>query len=458
MPPLAPRPAPRSTAGSTARCRIVATARWTALLVAGGTALLGAAAVALVLLPPPSWEAWQYGLLALEFSLVFAALAAVGLVLALLGRFRGGRDTAGQGTAGRDRAGRDRAGRDAAGRNAAGRDWAGRADRWRRRLAAVAAAANAAVLALAVVPPAAIWSTARDEGVRLSLAEYTAGLSTTADRAPETRVYLRPDDAPADELVLDVWEPAEREDDTPLPIVVNVHGGADDLPQSLLPRWDTWLADGGRVVFDVDYRFFPDGDWSVPVSDVKCAIGWAREHAAEYGADPDRVAVTGQSAGGLLALLATYTSAEEIPPNCDVPGPEADAVVAWYSVADGTERAPEVPWRQRHSPLGDELVEDSARMAGGTPAEVPEEYERMSPIHHVRADSPPTLLVMSGHDLFLGTEDNRRLAARLESAGVAHQHMEIPWAEHMFDLNWGGFASQLTRHTLDDFLTEHLRD
>ncbi|PDP85849.1 esterase [Glycomyces fuscus] len=419
------------------RNRAAAAARWLATALAGATALLGAGAAALVLLPPPSWNAWQYGLLVLEFSLVFAALAAAGLVLALL-------------AAGRPRPrGREGAGRPPHARNTG--------TVWRRRLAASAAAVNGALLVAAVVPPASIWSTARAESARLDLGEYAAGLSTSADREPETRVYLHVDGASGpQELELDVWEPAEREGDVPLPIVVNVHGGAEDLPQSLLPRWDAWLADSGHVVFDVDYRYFPDGDWSAPVSDVKCAIGWAREHAAEYGADPGRVAVTGQSAGGLLALLAGYGSAGEIPPSCDVPDTGVDAVVAWYAVADGTAEAPDVPWRQRNSPMGEELLEESERLMGGSVEELPEEYAMISPITYVSPEVPPTLLITSGHDLFVDPEDNRRLAARLDAAGVPNRHLEIPWTEHMFDLNWGGFASQLARHGLDGFLDEHL--
>ncbi|NKZ01868.1 alpha/beta hydrolase [Nocardiopsis alborubida] len=424
------------------RNRAAAAARWLATVLAGTTALLGAGAAALVLLPPLSWNAWQYGLLVLEFSLVFAVLAVFGLALALA-------------AAGRPRP-RTREG---AGRNAGARSTGAV---WRRRLAAAAAAANGAVLVAALVPPASVWSAARAEGARLDLGEYAAGLATSADRAPETRVYLRTgesavgDASDPQDLELDVWEPAEREGEAPLPIVVNVHGGAEDLPQSLLPRWDAWLADSGHVVFDVDYRYFPDGDWSVPVSDVKCAIGWAREHAAEYGADPGRVAVTGQSAGGLLALLAGYSSDEEIPPSCDVPDTGVDAVAAWYSVADGTAGAPEVPWRQRHSPMGEDLLEESERLMGGSLEELPEEYAMSSPITYVSPEVPPTLLIMPGHDLFLGPEDNRRLAARLDAAGVPHRLLEIPWAEHMFDLNWGGFASQVARHGLDGFLDEHL--
>ena len=399
--------------------------RWSALVLASATALVGTGAAALILLPPLSWEAWQYGLLMLEFSLFLAALSAIGLVLALLSR---------------------------------GRAPERRLRPGRARLAATAAVVNGALLVMALVPPAALWSTARTEGVRLDLGQYTAGFATDTDRAPRTHVYLRTEDGPhgPEELELDVWEPAERDGDAPLPIVVNVHGGADDLPQSLFPRWDTWLADGGHVVFDVDYRHFPDGNWSASVSDVKCAIGWAREHAEEYGADASRLAVNGQSAGGLLAMLAAYTSNEQIPPSCDVPDVGVDAVVAWYSVADGTADAPRVPWRQRHSPIREELDEGAERMTGGTLEEVPEEYASMSPITHVSPDVPPTLVITSGHDLFLDPEDNHRLVSRLDAAGVAHRHLELPWTEHMFDINWGGFASQTTRHVLDDFLSEHL--
>ena len=367
-------------------------------------ALPGIAALALVLLPPPSWEGWRFALLALEFSLLSALPALFGLALALLVRGRWGGTLAG---------------------------------------------ANALLLVLALVPSAALWNTARTEDAPLDLGAYTAGPATDTDREPLTTTYHRVD---GESLELDVWEPAEPSGD-PLPIVVNVHGGADDLPQSLLPRWDTWLADEGRVVFEVDYRFFPDGAWRKSVADVRCALGWIHENAAEYGGDPGRIAVTGQSAGGLLALLSTYT--DEVEPSCDTEVPDVSAVIAWYSVTDGTSDAP-IPWRQRHSPVGDELLESSERMVGGTPEDLPQEYEAMSAIHRITADTPPTLVITAGHDLFLDPEDNRRLVARLDEAGVSHDHLELPWTEHMFDLNWGGFASQIARHSVNGFLHEHL--
>lgn len=367
--------------------------------------LTGVAALALVLAPPPSWDGWQLALLTLEFSLLLTLPALFGLALALVVRGRWGWTLAG---------------------------------------------ANALLLVLALVPSAALWNTARTEEAPLSLGAFTAGPATETDRDPLTLTYHHVDDEP---LLVDVWEPAEPADE-PLPIVVNIHGGADDLPQSLLPRWDTWLADGGRVVFEVDYRFFPDGAWEESVADVRCALGWVHENAAEYGGDPDRIAVTGQSAGGLLALLATYT--DRTAPSCDTEVPDANAVIAWYSITDGTTDMPEIPWRQRHSPIGDELLASSERMVGGPPEDFPEEYEAMSPIHLVTQDTPPTLVITAGHDLFLDPEDNLRFVDRLHEADVPHEHLELPWTEHMFDINWGGFASQITRHSIDGFLDEHL--
>ena len=391
------------------------TGRKLALTLAGVTATTGTAAVALVLLPPFSWTVWQYALLTLEFSLFLALAAAFGTALALA------------------------------------------CTRSEHRRAPIALTTiNATVLLAALVPSATLWSTARDTGTELSPTEYTAGLATSTDRDPTTLVYttLLDQDGTHD-LELDIWE-ATTPPEEPLPVVVNVHGGAEDLPQSLLPRWDTWLADEGHIVVEVDYRYFPDGRWSVPVADVRCALGWVHDNIADHGGDPDRIALTGQSAGGLLTLLAAYTPEEDITPSCEVPHVEPNAVIAWYSVTDGTADAPEVPWRQRHSPIGQELLESSEDMVGGSLDQRPEEYAAMSPIEHIRPELPPTLLLMSGHDLFLDVEDNRRFAARLDEHGVEHQLVELPWTEHMFDLNWGGFASQIARHQIGSFLDQHL--
>ncbi|ACU96422.1 alpha/beta hydrolase [Saccharomonospora viridis] len=388
-----------------------------ALALSALSAVALVAAAALVLLPPPSYDVWQLALLVLEFALVPAGVALAGTALAVL------------------------------------------ALRWTtwRRTSTVVAGLNAVALVAALVPPVALWNTARHHDVSLSLPDYVAGLAVDTDRAPETVRYATVD---GEDLMLDVWRPGKPGTGEPLPVVINVHGGAEDYPQSMFPRWDTWLADQGYVVFDIDYRFFPHGDWQAAPGDVKCAVSWVRRHAKDYGADPDRIALMGQSAGGLLTLLASYSTDEQIPSSCPEHRESTDvqAAIAWYTATDATEAAV-LPWRLRHSAeIGPDLEQQQERMTGAVAGT--EQARRLnralSPITYVDAQAPPTLLIQAGHDVFVSPEDIRAFADRLERAGVTHRVLSLPWTEHMFDLNWGGFASQITREVLARFLAERL--
>jgi acetyl esterase len=95
------------------------------------------------------------------------------------------------------------------------------------------------------------------------------------------------------------------EDDAPL--LVFFHGGGfvfgdletHDSACRLICR------DAGVHVLAVDYRLAPEHKAPAASDDAYAAYLWAREHAAELGADPDRVAVGGDSAGGCLAALVT---------------------------------------------------------------------------------------------------------------------------------------------------------
>jgi acetyl esterase len=67
---------------------------------------------------------------------------------------------------------------------------------------------------------------------------------------------------------------------------------------------------GVHVLF-VDYRLAPEHKAPAAVDDAYAAYLWAREHAAELGADPDRVAVGGDSAGGNLAAVVALRARDE---------------------------------------------------------------------------------------------------------------------------------------------------
>ena len=181
---------------------------------------------------------------------------------------------------------------------------------------------------------------------------------------------------------------------------------------------------------------------------MKCAVGWVKKNAESYGVDPDRIALMGNSAGGYLSLLAAYTEGDpRLPPSCESGNTSVAAVVGFYSQTD-------LPALCRD---GDCESDNPVRtFTGATPATNPDRYWPVSPISHVDSSDPPTFLVQGGRDSFTPPEQSPLLARRLEEAGVEHRLLELPYAQHGFDLSWGGWGSQITRPELERFLEQHL--
>lgn len=124
-------------------------------------------------------------------------------------------------------------------------------------------------------------------------------------------VYAQPGVKP---LKYDVYSPKGAEN---LPLAIIVHGGGwssnnEDIMRGLARE----LAIGGNyVIFSIDYRWVNtlDGDEEPNsmhelIEDVFGAIAHIQEHAAEYGGDPTKIAITGDSAGGHLSASAAILS------------------------------------------------------------------------------------------------------------------------------------------------------
>ncbi|HEX9499639.1 MAG TPA: alpha/beta hydrolase [Mycobacterium sp.] len=102
-------------------------------------------------------------------------------------------------------------------------------------------------------------------------------------------------------------------DDDGAPLLVFYHGGGqvigdlethDDLCRQI-------CREGGMHVLSVDYRLAPEHKAPAGSDDAYAAFGWALDHAGELGADPGRVAVGGDSAGGNLAALVSLRARDE---------------------------------------------------------------------------------------------------------------------------------------------------
>lgn len=111
---------------------------------------------------------------------------------------------------------------------------------------------------------------------------------------------------------LDVIVP--RDVPGPLPVYVYFHGGGwtsgDKAP---LTKYCASQAQGGMIVVNANYRMAPRATMQHMMQDANAVLGWIAGHIAEFGGDPDRVVLGGDSAGGQLsALLAASTTEPEL--------------------------------------------------------------------------------------------------------------------------------------------------
>lgn len=227
-------------------------------------------------------------------------------------------------------------------------------------------------------------------------------------------------------LRLDVYIPDGPAPSAGRPALLAIHGGGwrgggkGDYGRTVAP-----LARHGLVVVAVDYRLSRPGapSWPGNLDDVREALRWVRLHAADYGIDPERVALIGASAGGHLALLLA-TTPDPSDPN---PAPSVRAVIDFYGPTDLRAQ-----YSQRTAARG-----SIALMLGGTPEEVPARYDGASPWRRVAPGFPPVLIVHGTDDALVPMGQSLLLAAALSRSHVPHRRIAVGGARHGFGLQVG---------------------
>ncbi|WP_436776646.1 alpha/beta hydrolase [Yinghuangia sp. YIM S09857] len=126
------------------------------------------------------------------------------------------------------------------------------------------------------------------------------GMRPVTTELPRVADRTVPGPADAPELAVRVYAPS---DEPGLPVTVFYHGGGFCIGSiaSHDPVARKIAADANCVVVSVEYRLAPEHPYPAAYEDAYAAYAWAREHAADIGGDPGRVAVAGDSAGGSLA-------------------------------------------------------------------------------------------------------------------------------------------------------------
>ncbi len=215
------------------------------------------------------------------------------------------------------------------------------------------------------------------------------------------------------------------------PVLLQIHGGAwiiGDKREQALPLMNH-LASRGWVCFSINYRLSPQATFPDHVVDVKRALAWIRENAAEYGGDPDFICVTGGSAGGHLTALTALSAGDlRFQPGFEAADTSVSAAVPFYGVYDWLDRAGD-RGSQSMAPF---LTE---RVLKASPESDRELWEAGSPITHISSDAPPFLAIQGTHDTLVYVEEARTFMRALEEKSQeATLYLEMTGAQHAFDM------------------------
>ena len=240
---------------------------------------------------------------------------------------------------------------------------------------------------------------------------------------------------------LDVYQPVTPREGG-FPVLLQVHGGAwmiGEKQQQGLPLM-YHLAQRGWLCVACNYRLSPKDAFPAHIIDVKRSIAWIREHAAEYGGNPDFLAITGGSAGGHLSSLAALTpNREEWQPGFEAVDTSVSVAVPFYGVFDFLDRDNVRGAMSMEKTLAKNVMKC-------TPQENPDLWENGSPLTHVGAEAPPMFVLQGSHDSLVWVEEARNFVNKLRrESQQAIVYAELPGAQHAFEV----FHSVRTDHAVN---------
>ena len=247
---------------------------------------------------------------------------------------------------------------------------------------------------------------------------------------------------------LDIWASEDIQPGDRAPVLIQVPGGGwvmGDTRHQAYPLMDR-LRGAGWVCVPISYRLSPKATWPDHIVDVKRAIGWVKEHIAEYGGDPDFVVITGGSAGGHLSSLAALSANEpEFQPGFEDVDTSVRAGVHFYGVYDLLD------WNGHGGPAGS--VKHIERMVlKSSPTADRERWRRASPLAWAGPDAPPLMLLHGTNDSLVPVDGARRLARALRVASNSPVvYAELPKAQHAFD-TYGSVRTLYSVRAVEHFL------
>jgi acetyl esterase/lipase len=229
-------------------------------------------------------------------------------------------------------------------------------------------------------------------------------------------------------LHLDLYLPPDSGEARPG--IILIHGGAwKGGKREDYTIYGRKLAQLGYVVASISYRLSGEAPFPAALEDCKCAVRSMRAHARQFNINPDKIGVAGGSAGGHLALMVAYTADV---PELEGTGGHADfssnvqAAVDFYGPSDLTTDF------VCNNAFANQVVRE---FLGKTMDEDLKLYQHASPITHLDAKDPPTLILHGTIDDVVPIDQSDLLAAKLKDLNVPYVYDRIPGWPHAMDLS-----------------------
>ncbi len=254
--------------------------------------------------------------------------------------------------------------------------------------------------------------------------------------------YTNPDNQ---HLQLDLARP--KSGAGPFPAVICIHGGG--FRAGKREGYDGLcikLAQRGYAAMTVSYRLAPKFPFPAAIHDVKAAVRWARANAGKYLIDPERIGVTGGSAGGHLAQFLGVTGdvqAFEGKGGNAEQSSKVACVVNVYGPSDFT----------RSYGKSVDAAEVLPLFLGGNLATARRKHIRASPLYWVTPNAAPTLCIHGTEDKYVAHEQAVWLVDRLKAAGVEAELLTLQGAGHGFR----GKDAETAEKALMAFFDQHLK-
>ena len=238
-------------------------------------------------------------------------------------------------------------------------------------------------------------------------------------------------------LSVSIFNPPGHAAATPKPGIVFFHGGGFNVgaPSNFYAQAQ-YLASRGMVAISVEYRIRTRHQTTQheAIMDAFSAMRWVRQHTADLGLDPQRIAVAGGSAGGFLAAAVTTLSGLDQPGEDTTTSTRPNALILFNSMID---RGP------------------GSRAFAKVEATMGDQWKTISPLHNLYPNFPPTIHFLGRADKNIPVASAQKMKVEIEKIGARCDLHLYDGQEHGF-FNYGRGDNTHYRLTLiaaDKFLT-----